>query len=157
MARTAAITVAVYFSNRVGIWGNTDATDKLYQHISKGLEPVRQMIPELTKTEMTLTARRYYDLGIREGYQLMRQLPDYKNQLLELAHSWPKRGKSNKLQQEATTNDEEGFNWLPVITVASLDNDNDSDSDNDDDDANDERIECAVSATNHTTCNTRTT
>ncbi|XP_034489900.1 MICOS complex subunit MIC13 homolog QIL1 [Drosophila innubila] len=156
MARTAALTVALYFTNRVGIWGNTDASDKLYQHISKRLEPVRQMIPELSKTEIGLIARKYYEFSIKEGYQLMRQLPDYKGQLLELAKSWPKRSKKNKMQQEeGTTSDEEVFNWLPVLTVAVVDNDNDNDDDNDND--NDETSECAVTASNHATCNTRNT
>jgi len=156
MARTAALTVALYFTNRVGIWGNTDASDKLYQHISKRLEPVRQMIPELSKTEIGLIARKYYDLSIKESYQLMRQLPDYKGQLLELAKSWPKRSKKNEMQQQdETMNEEEFFNWLPVLTVA--DNDNDDDNDNDNDNNDDETNECAVTATNHATCNTRNT
>ncbi|KAH8414782.1 hypothetical protein KR215_003985 [Drosophila sulfurigaster] len=123
VARTAALTLAIYFTNRVGIWGNTDASDKLCERISHGLEPMRQ----LTKSKV----RKCYDLSVREACQLAQQLPVYTQQLIKLTKSWHKFGdnfNACNVQQDEEEEDElhqqaarcknaAGFHWLPAITA----------------------------------------
>ncbi|KAH8387514.1 hypothetical protein KR093_007526, partial [Drosophila rubida] len=121
MARTAALTMAVYFTNRVGIWGNSDASDKLCERISNSFEPMRQ----LTKSKV----KKYYELSVKEGCQLARQLPGYTNQLVNLAKTWSKHcdklsvnslhGNQCNVPQPTRTDSETagGFRWLPVITA----------------------------------------
>ncbi|XP_064538413.1 MICOS complex subunit MIC13 homolog QIL1 [Drosophila montana] len=112
MARTAAITVAIYFTNRVGVWGNTETADQLYQRLAKGLEPMRQLLPVKlpAQSELSLRARQYYDRGIKEGIQLMRQLPNYAGQLLELARIG--------LNKQPTDDTDDEYTWPPVTSVA---------------------------------------
>uniref|UniRef100_A0A6P4DWS6 MICOS complex subunit MIC13 homolog QIL1 n=1 Tax=Drosophila rhopaloa TaxID=1041015 RepID=A0A6P4DWS6_DRORH len=68
MARTTAVSLTVYATNRAGVWGKTEESDRLLQQITKGLHwtgvigLVKRVLP-FEQTDLTVgqLAREYYN------------------------------------------------------------------------------------------------
>lgn len=112
MARTAALSMAVYMSSRAGIWGQTEESHRLCRQIGQKLEPlsaqIRQRLLPSDVAEMGVAqlAKTYYNLGVKGGFQFIRNLPTHSINLIE----WTKETSSKlagkpKLKTKETRED----------------------------------------------------
>ncbi|XP_016951775.1 MICOS complex subunit MIC13 homolog QIL1 [Drosophila biarmipes] len=88
MARTAVVSIAVYMTNRVGVWGKTEETDRLLQQITRGLNPLfgllgRALHLEPTNLSVGELAREYYNQGVKGTFHVIRNLPNYSEDLAD--------------------------------------------------------------------------
>ncbi|XP_017002256.2 MICOS complex subunit MIC13 homolog QIL1 [Drosophila takahashii] len=88
MARTAAVTMTVYMTNRMGVWGKTEETDRLLQQITTGLQPLVGLLGRVLRFEPSdlsagELAREYYNQGVKGTFQLIRNLPNYSEDLAD--------------------------------------------------------------------------
>lgn len=89
MARTAALSMAVYVSSRAGIWGQTEESHRLCRKIGQKLEPlsaeIRQRLLPSDVADMGVAqlAKTYYNQGVKGGFQFIRNLPTHSINLIE--------------------------------------------------------------------------
>ncbi|KAH8287696.1 hypothetical protein KR054_011731, partial [Drosophila jambulina] len=88
VARTAAVTFTVYMTQHVGVWGQAEESERLFRQVSHGLKPLTGLvcgllpIPQL-ESEMSMgqMAREVYNRGVKDGFSILQNLPDYSDQL----------------------------------------------------------------------------
>jgi len=77
---------AVYYTRQVGIWGDSDQSDKLYNTVKSELSPYvekakKQLpfeVPQLPRTgEMRFLAKHYYNEGVKNTFRFIHMLPCY--------------------------------------------------------------------------------
>ncbi|XP_044312715.1 MICOS complex subunit MIC13 homolog QIL1 [Drosophila rhopaloa] len=86
LVRSGLLAGTVYYTRKVGIWGDTDQTDKLYNNVKAALCPYVQKlekqlpfeVPELPRTgEMRFLAKHYYNEGVKNSFRFIHMLPCY--------------------------------------------------------------------------------
>ncbi|XP_017074534.1 MICOS complex subunit MIC13 homolog QIL1 [Drosophila eugracilis] len=85
VVRTVAVSMTIYLTNRVGVWGKTEETDRLLQ---QGLNPLtvllRRVLPnEQMDMSMGELAREYYNQGIKGTFHIIRNIPNYSEDLAD--------------------------------------------------------------------------
>ncbi|XP_037724205.1 MICOS complex subunit MIC13 homolog QIL1 [Drosophila subpulchrella] len=88
MARTAVVSITVYMTNRMGVWGKTEETDRLLYQITTGLHPFFGLLRRFLHIEPTdlsvgELAREYYNQGVKETFHIIRNLPNYSEDLAD--------------------------------------------------------------------------
>ncbi|EDX17566.1 MICOS complex subunit MIC13 homolog QIL1 [Drosophila simulans] len=88
MYRTAAVSMTVYITNRVGVWGKTEETDHLLQQITNGLQPVFGLLRRTLKLEESdlsvgELSRKYYNEGVKGTFRIIRNIPNYSEDLAD--------------------------------------------------------------------------
>ncbi|XP_020805794.1 MICOS complex subunit MIC13 homolog QIL1 [Drosophila serrata] len=88
VARTAAVTITVYMTKRVGVWGQSEESERLYHQVIHGLKPLGGLVRDLLplpdpEKEMNMgqMARDMYNRGIKDGFYILQNLPKISNQL----------------------------------------------------------------------------
>ncbi|XP_017071975.1 MICOS complex subunit MIC13 homolog QIL1 [Drosophila eugracilis] len=86
LVRSGLVAGTVYYTQKVGVWGNTDQTDKLYNTVKSELCPyVKKLekqlpfeVPQLPRTgEMRFLAKHYYNEGVKNTFHFIQMLPCY--------------------------------------------------------------------------------
>ncbi|EDV46154.1 MICOS complex subunit MIC13 homolog QIL1 [Drosophila erecta] len=88
MYRTAAVTMTVYMTNRVGVWGKTEETDRLFHQITGGLHPLVGLLRRVLNFEESdlgvgELSRRYYNEGVKGTFRIIRNIPNYSEDLAD--------------------------------------------------------------------------
>ncbi|XP_017052123.1 MICOS complex subunit MIC13 homolog QIL1 [Drosophila ficusphila] len=90
MARTAALSMTVYLTSRIGVWGKTEESDRLLRQVTTGLHPLtgflRRVLPfEQSDLSVGQLAREYYNQGVKGTFYIIRNIPNYSGDLAENA------------------------------------------------------------------------
>ncbi|XP_043661177.1 MICOS complex subunit MIC13 homolog QIL1 [Drosophila teissieri] len=88
MYRTAAVTMTVYMTNRVGVWGKTEETDQLLHQVAKGLHPLAGLLRRVLHFEESdlsvgELSRKYYNEGVKGTFRIIRNIPNYSEDLAD--------------------------------------------------------------------------
>ncbi|KAM8710498.1 hypothetical protein ACLKA7_017162 [Drosophila subpalustris] len=86
LVRGGLLAGTVYYTRKVGIWGNAEETDKLYNNVKSQLSPYVQQaqkklpfeVPKLPRAgEMRFLAKHYYNEGVKSSFRFIHMLPCY--------------------------------------------------------------------------------
>ncbi|SPP87321.1 MICOS complex subunit MIC13 homolog QIL1 [Drosophila guanche] len=86
LVRGGLVASAVYYTNKVGIWSDSEQTEKLYNNVKSELCPYVQKakkqlpfdVPQLPNTgEMRFLAKHYYNEGVKGSIRFVHMLPCY--------------------------------------------------------------------------------
>ncbi|XP_043649252.1 MICOS complex subunit MIC13 homolog QIL1 [Drosophila teissieri] len=86
LVRGGLVAGTVYYTQKVGIWGDSAQSDKLYNDIKSELRPHVQKlekqlpfdVPQLPRTgEMRFLAKHYYNEGVKNTFRFIHMLPCY--------------------------------------------------------------------------------
>ncbi|KAI8040974.1 MICOS complex subunit MIC13 homolog QIL1 [Drosophila gunungcola] len=86
LVRGGLLAGIVYYTRKVGVWGDADETDKLYNTVKSELCPYVQKVqkqlpfevPQLPNTgEMRFLAKHYYNEGVKSSFRFVHMLPCY--------------------------------------------------------------------------------
>ncbi|XP_039500867.1 MICOS complex subunit MIC13 homolog QIL1 [Drosophila santomea] len=88
MYRTAAVTMTVYMTNRVGVWGKTEETDQLLHQVARGLHPLAGLLRRVLNFEesdlsVAELSRKYYNEGVKGTFRIIRNIPNYSEDLAD--------------------------------------------------------------------------
>ncbi|XP_017489166.1 PREDICTED: MICOS complex subunit MIC13 homolog QIL1-like [Rhagoletis zephyria] len=94
LVRAGIVVGAVYYSKKLGVWGSSEETEKLYNELKEGLRPhAKELekklpfdVPALPQTgEARFLAKHYYNEGVKKTFHFIEMLPCYTGQLIHKA------------------------------------------------------------------------
>ncbi|XP_041630925.1 MICOS complex subunit MIC13 homolog QIL1 [Drosophila kikkawai] len=92
VARTTAVSMTVYITKRFGVWDQAEESERLFRQVRLNLKPLGGLVRDLlhlpepeNELSMGQLAREVYNQGIKDGFNILQNLPDYSEQLASAA------------------------------------------------------------------------
>jgi len=97
IVRSGVLVGAVYYSQRIGVWGDAEQSSQLYNSIKTQLKPHADAlekklpfeVPALPeRAEVRFLAQHYYNQGVKETFRFIHMLPCYTGQGISKIKNW---------------------------------------------------------------------